>query len=74
MNLTDPQLMARFKDDFLFSLIKKGKIGAVVEDKFDTMQPFGQVLSDKEIWSLIRYIRETFVKPNRERDGAKNGR
>lgn len=67
MNLTDPQLMARFKDDFLFSLIKKGKIGAVVQDKFDTMQPFGQVLSDREIWSLIRYIRETFVNPNKDK-------
>jgi len=67
MNLTDPQLMARFNDDFLFSLIKKGKIGAVMEDKFDTMQPFGQVLSDKEIWSVIRYIRETFVNPNNEK-------
>ncbi len=70
MNLTDPQLMARFNDDFLFSLIKKGKIGAVMEDKFDTMQPFGQVLSDKEIWSAIRYIRETFVNPNREKSYA----
>jgi len=67
MNLTDPQLMARFNDDFLFSLIKKGKIGAVMEDKFDTMQAFGQVLSDKEIWSVIRYIRETFVNPNKEK-------
>jgi len=67
MNLTDPQLMARFNDDFLFSLIKKGKIGAIMEDKFDTMQPFGQVLSDKEIWSVIRYIRETFVNPNKEK-------
>jgi mono/diheme cytochrome c family protein len=64
MNLTDPQLMARFGDDFLFSLIKKGKIGAITEDGFDTMQPFGQVLSDKEIWSVIRYIRETFIVPN----------
>jgi len=67
MNLTDPQLMARFNDDFLFSLIKKGKIGAVVEDRFDTMQPFGQVLSDKEIWSVIRYVRETFVNHNKEK-------
>jgi len=71
MNLTDPQLMARFKDDFLFALIKKGKIGSVVEEKFDTMQPFGQVLSDKEIWSLIRYIRETFVNPNRDEGHAR---
>jgi len=70
MNLTDPQLMARFNDDFLFSLIKKGKIGSIVEDKFDTMQAFGQVLSDKEIWSVIRYIRETFVNPNKEKGYA----
>jgi len=67
MNLTDPQLMARFNDDFLFSLIKKGKIGSIVEDGFDTMQPFGQVLSDKEIWSVIRYVRESFVNPNKEK-------
>lgn len=64
MNLTDPQLMARFGDDFIFSLIKKGRIGATMEDGFDTMQPFGQVLSDQEIWSVIRYIRETFINPN----------
>lgn len=70
MNLTDPELMARFGDDFLFSLIKKGKIGSIGEDKFDTMQPFGQVLSDKEIWSAIRYIRETFVNPNKEKGYA----
>ncbi|MDH3442833.1 MAG: cytochrome c [Deltaproteobacteria bacterium] len=68
MNLTDPQLMERFSDEFIFSLIKKGKIGSVVEEGFDTMQPFGQVLSDKEIWSVIRYIRDTFIKPNVEKD------
>ena len=70
MNLTDPQLMARFKDDFIFALIKRGKIGVVEKAKFDTMQPFGQVLSDKEIWSIIRYIREAFVNPNREKGYA----
>jgi hypothetical protein len=53
MNLTDSQLMARFNDDFLFSLIKKGTIAAISEDGFDTSQPFGQVLSEKEIWSVI---------------------
>jgi mono/diheme cytochrome c family protein len=75
MNLTDPQLMARFGDDFLFSLIKKGKIGAITEDGFDTMQPFGQVLSDREIWSVIRYIRETFVNSNKDKSyaGQKKG-
>lgn len=70
MNLTDPQLMARFGDDFLFALIKRGKIDAVAEAKFDTMQPFGHVLSDKEIWSVIRYIREKFVNPNKEKGYA----
>lgn len=70
MNLTDPQLMARFSDDFLFSLIKKGKIAAITEDGFDTMQSFGQILSDYEIWSVIRYIRETFVNPNKEKEYA----
>jgi mono/diheme cytochrome c family protein len=70
MNLTDPQLMARFTDEFLFALIKKGRIASIEEDKFDTMQPFGQVLSDKEIWSVIRYIRETFVNPNRDKSYA----
>jgi mono/diheme cytochrome c family protein len=66
MNLTDPELMARFDDEFLFSLIKKGRIGSIVEDGFDTMQGYGNVLSDREIWSVIRYIREAFVKPNLE--------
>lgn len=65
MNLTDPQLMARFPDEFLFSLIKYGKIGSVETGKFDTMQPFGQILSEHEIWSVIRYIRETFIDPNK---------
>ncbi len=70
MNLTDPQLMARFGDDFLFALIKFGRIGSIEEAKFDTMQPFGQVLSDKEIWSVIRYLRENFVNPNRKKSYA----
>ncbi len=68
MNLTDPQLMARFSDEFIFSLIKNGKIATVEKNGFDTMQPFGQVLSDKEIWSVIRYIRETFINPNVDKD------
>ena len=73
MNLTDPQLMARFSDEFMFALIKYGKIGSVEKAKFDTMQPFGQVLSDKEIWSTIRYIRETFVEPNKRETAAVKG-
>jgi len=66
MNLADPQLMARFSDEFMYNLIKYGKIGVVEKANFDTMQPFGQVLSDKEIWSVIRYIRETFIEPNKK--------
>lgn len=73
MNLTDLQLMARFNEDFLFALIKKGKIGSIEEEKFDTMQPFGQVLSDKEIWGVIRYIRETFANPNKEHPNKEKG-
>jgi mono/diheme cytochrome c family protein len=70
MNLTDPQLMARFGDDFLFNLIKYGKVGSVEQARFDTMLGYGHVLSDKEIWSVIRYIRETFVNPNKEKGYA----
>ena len=73
MNLTDPQLMARFTDEFMFALIKHGKIGSVEKAKFDTMQPFGHVLSDKEIWSLIRYIRETFIEPNKRQVASGKG-
>lgn len=71
MDLTDPRLMARFGDDFLFALIKFGKIGSVEQAKFDTMQPYGHVLSDREIWSVVRYIRENFIGPNRKRDALR---
>jgi len=71
MNLTDRQMMDRFSDDFLFALIKFGKIGSVVEAKFDTMLAYGHVLSDKEIWSVVRYIREKFITPNKEGDYAR---
>lgn len=60
-NLTDPVFMARFSDDFLFNLIKKGRIKATEEAGFDTMQPYGHVLSDEELWSVVRYIREMFI-------------
>lgn len=66
MNLADPQLMARFTDEFMYNLIKYGKIDVVEKANFDTMQPFGQVLSDEEIWSVLRYIRKTFVEPNKK--------
>lgn len=57
----DPLFMDRFSDDFLFALIKKGRIGASEVAGFDTMKPYGHVLSDEEIWGVVRYIRETFV-------------
>lgn len=57
----DPSLMDRFSDEFLFALIKKGRIGATAVMGFDTMKPYGHVLSDEEIRGVVRYIRETFV-------------
>ncbi len=57
----DPSFMERFSEDFLLALIKKGRIGATEVAGFDTMKPYGHVLSDEEIWGVVRYIRETFV-------------
>ncbi|MBI3328645.1 MAG: c-type cytochrome [Nitrospinae bacterium] len=64
---TNRRFMERFNDDFLFWLIKKGRIGVTEEKGYDTMRPYGHVLSDEEIWSVIRYIRETFIEPNTKR-------
>lgn len=58
---TNAALMARFSDEFRFWLIKKGRLAATEEAGFDTMKSYGHILSDKEIWSVIRYIREAFV-------------
>jgi len=57
----DPLFMERFSDEFLVALVKKGRIGATEELGFDTMKPYGHVLSDEEIRAVVRYIRETFV-------------
>ncbi len=57
----DPLFMDRFSDDFLVALISHGRIGASEVAGFDTMKPYGHVLSDDEIWGVVRYIRETFV-------------
>lgn len=57
----DSLFMGRFSDDFLVALIKKGRIEATEVAGFDTMKPYGHVLSDDEIWGVVRYIRETFV-------------
>ena len=58
---TDPLLMARFNDEFIFWLIKKGRIAATEEKDFDIMKPYGHVMSDEEIWSVVRYIWETYI-------------
>ncbi len=57
----DPLFMDRFSDDYLLALVKKGRIGATDVSGFDTMKPYGHVLSDEEIRGVVRYIRETFV-------------
>lgn len=59
---TDPLLMARFSDEFIFWLIKKGRIAATEQKNFDTMKPFGHILSDEEIRSVVRYVWETFIE------------
>jgi len=57
----DPLFMDRFSDEYLLALIKHGRIGASEIAGFDTMKPYGHVLSDEEIRGVVRYIRETFV-------------
>lgn len=60
-DITDPLFMNRFSDEFLFTLIRKGWIGAIESGRFTTMGPFGDVLSDEDIWSVVGYIGVTFV-------------
>lgn len=57
----DAPFMERFSEDYLVALIKHGRVAATAVAGFDTMKPYGHILSDEEIWSLVRYIRETFV-------------
>ncbi|MBI4247528.1 MAG: cytochrome c [Candidatus Rokubacteria bacterium] len=58
----DPLFMDRFSDDYLLALIKHGRVGATEIAGFDTMKPYGHILSEEEIWGVVRYIRETFVE------------
>ncbi|MBI3634693.1 MAG: c-type cytochrome [Candidatus Rokubacteria bacterium] len=58
----DPLFMGRFSDDFLVALIKHGRVGATEVAGYNTMKPFGHILSDEEIWSVVLYIREAFAK------------
>jgi mono/diheme cytochrome c family protein len=64
---TDRLFMERFTDDFLLWLIKKGRVGVTEDKGYDTMRPYGQVLSDEEIWSVVRYVRETFIEQDKQR-------
>lgn len=57
----DSLFMDRFSDEYLLALIKYGRIGATEIAGFDTMKPYGHVLSDKEILGVVRYIREIFI-------------
>ncbi|MBI4391976.1 MAG: c-type cytochrome [candidate division NC10 bacterium] len=66
-DLTDRAQMARFGDRYLFWLVKAGRIAASEEKGYDYMEPFGHLLKDAQIWSLVRYIREAFIEGKRGR-------
>ena len=63
---TDPLLMARFSDEFIFWLIKLGRIAVTEEKNFDVMKPYGHVLSDEEIWGTVRYVWETYIEKRKD--------
>ncbi|MEE9274543.1 MAG: c-type cytochrome [bacterium] len=69
MDYTQKELMARFDDEFLFNLIKLGRLDVTEQAKFDFMKAYGHVLNDDEIWGVVRYVRETFIngKPRRKK-------
>ncbi|MFQ5830071.1 MAG: c-type cytochrome [Candidatus Methylomirabilia bacterium] len=61
----DGRFMGRFSDEFIFSVVKKGRIAATEGLGFDTMKPYGHILSDEEVWGVVRYVRETFINGNK---------
>ncbi|MFP6890390.1 MAG: c-type cytochrome [Nitrospinota bacterium] len=69
MNYTLKEQMERFDDEFLFALIKMGRLEATTVKKFDFMKAYGHILNDKEIWGVVRYVRETFIngKPRKKK-------
>ena len=69
MDYTLKEQMARFDDEFLFTLIKYGRLEATTVKKFDYMKAYGHVLNDDEIWGVVRYVRETFIngKPRKKK-------
>lgn len=69
MDYTRKEQMARFDDEFLFALIKYGRLEASTVKKFDFMKAYGHVLNDGEIWGVVRYVREAFIngKPRKKK-------
>ncbi len=69
MNYTLKEEMERFDDEFLFWLIKLGRLEVTTVKKFDFMKAYGHVLNDDEIWGVVRYVRETFIngKPRKKK-------
>lgn len=69
MNYTLKEQMDRFDDEFLFSLIKLGRLEATTVKNFDFMKAYGHVLNDEEIWGAVRYVREAFIngKPRKKK-------
>ena len=61
MNYHLREQMARFGDGFLFWVIKLGRIDASERKKFNFMPSYGHLLKDKDIWSVVRYVREAFI-------------
>ena len=45
-----------------FGSSRQERIGGTEEKADVTMNAYGQVLSDAEIWSVVRYIRDATVK------------
>lgn len=52
--LSDPEFMAKKKDDQIFRVIQFGGIGV---RKSHLMPVFGYTLTEKDIWSLVAYVR-----------------
>jgi len=70
MDYTLKEQMARFDDEFLFALIKNGRIDVTERAKFDFMKAYGHVLNDEEIRGVVRYVREAFIngKPRKKKN------
>ncbi len=69
MNYHLKEQMERFDDEFLFALIKYGRLEATTVRQFDFMKAYGHILNDDEIWGAVRYVREAFIngKPRKKK-------